>query len=91
MARILISMPDEFLDKVLNGGLYLKQGIKYYLKKESELFIETQNNIDTTENDADTLRRTIETKLYSHTLIIIRFVRFIAGLYLTAITTIVVD
>jgi len=60
---------DEFLDKVLNGGLYLKQGIKYYLKNDSELFSETRNNIDVTENDADTLRRTIETKLYSHTLI----------------------
>ena len=60
---------DEFLDKVLNGGLLLKQGIKYYLKKEKELFEETKDKIDITENDADTLRRTIETKLYSHTLI----------------------
>lgn len=60
---------DEFLDKVLNGGLYLKQGLKYYLKKDKELFEESLNKIDTIENDADNLRRTIETKLYRHTLI----------------------
>ncbi len=60
---------DEFLDKVLNGGLYLKQGLKYYLKKDKELFQESLNKIDTIENDADNLRRTIETKLYMHTLI----------------------
>jgi predicted phosphate transport protein (TIGR00153 family) len=60
---------DEFLDKVLNGGLYLKQGLKYYLKDQKDLFEDTLNKIDVTENDADTLRRTIETKLYRHTLI----------------------
>lgn len=60
---------DEFLDKILNGGLYLKQGLKYYLKKDKELFEESLNKIDTIENDADNLRRTIETKLYRHTLI----------------------
>ena len=60
---------DEFLDKVLNGGLYLKQGLKYYLRGQKELFEDTLNKIDITENDADTLRRTIETKLYRHTLI----------------------
>ena len=60
---------DEFLDKVLNGGLYLRQGLKYYLSGQKELFEDTLNKIDVTENDADTLRRTIETKLYRHTLI----------------------
>lgn len=60
---------DEFLDKVLNGGLVLKQGIKYYLNNQNEHFEESLRDIDKTENDADTLRRTIETKLYMHTLI----------------------
>lgn len=60
---------DEFLDKVLNGGLVLKQGIKYYLNNQTEHFEESLKDIDKTENDADTLRRTIETKLYMHTLI----------------------
>jgi uncharacterized protein len=60
---------DEFLDKVLNGGLFLKQGIKYYLNNIPDQFEDSLKNIDKTENDADTLRRTIETKLYMHTLI----------------------
>jgi uncharacterized protein len=60
---------DEFLDNVLNGALVFKQGIKYYLKKESDLFQEKIMEIGRLENDADTLRRTIETKLYMHTLI----------------------
>jgi uncharacterized protein len=60
---------DEFLDKVLNGGLFLKQGIKYYLNNQPEHFEDSLKNIDKTENDGDTLRRTIETKLYMHTLI----------------------
>jgi uncharacterized protein len=60
---------DEFLDKVLNGALVFKQGLKYYLMKQTDLFQERLKIIDTLENDADTLRRTIETKLYMHTLI----------------------
>jgi uncharacterized protein len=60
---------DEFLDKVLNGALVFKEGVKYYLMKQRELFEEKLKEIDAMENDADTLRRTIETKLYMHTLI----------------------
>lgn len=60
---------DEFLDKVLNGALVFKQGVKYYLMKQNDLFQERLEEIATLENDADTLRRTIETKLYMHTLI----------------------
>ena len=60
---------DEFLDKVLNGALVLRQGVRYYLNNQSELFHERLKEIDTLENDADNLRRTIETKLYMHTLI----------------------
>lgn len=60
---------DEYLDKVLNGALVLKQGIKYYLNNQIELFKERLAELDTLENDADSLRRTIETKLYMHTLI----------------------
>lgn len=60
---------DEFLDKVLNGALVFKQGVKYYLMKQQDLFHERLKEIDEMENGADTLRRTIETKLYMHTLI----------------------
>jgi uncharacterized protein len=60
---------DEFLDKVLNGALVFKQGVKYYLTKQTDLFCDRLKEIDIMENAADTLRRTIETKLYMHTLI----------------------
>jgi uncharacterized protein len=60
---------DEFLDNVLNGALVFKQGIKYYLKKQTDLFQEKIIEIGGLEKDADTLRRAIETKLYMHTLI----------------------
>jgi uncharacterized protein len=60
---------DEFLDKILNAALYFKQGVKYYLAGEPDLFNDALEKIDITENEADNLRRTIETKLYRHTLI----------------------
>ena len=60
---------DEFLDKILNASLYFKQGVKYYLSDEPDLFDDALVKIDITENEADNLRRTIETKLYRHTLI----------------------
>ena len=60
---------DEFLDKVLTGALTFKQGVKYYLSKENDLFQEKLKELEKLENDADNLSRTIETKLYMHTLI----------------------
>jgi predicted phosphate transport protein (TIGR00153 family) len=60
---------DEFLDKILTGALVLRQGVKYYLNNQIELFHERLVEINALENEADSLRRTIETKLYMHTLI----------------------
>jgi len=60
---------DEFLDKVLNGGLLFKQGVKYYLKHVPDMFEKTLAEIDTVENEGDALRRLVETQLYMHTLI----------------------
>lgn len=59
---------DEFLGKILDGSLFLKQGISYYLNEQNELFKAHLASIDKTENDADNLRRAIEIQLYKHTL-----------------------
>jgi predicted phosphate transport protein (TIGR00153 family) len=60
---------DEFLDKILSGSLQFKQGVKYYIENLHDMFEKTLTEISTTEESADNLRRTIETKLYLHTLI----------------------
>jgi hypothetical protein len=60
---------DEFLDFIINGALIFKQAVKFYLNGEIDQFEERLKEIDKTESDADTLRRTIEEKLYVKTLI----------------------
>lgn len=60
---------DEFLDAVGQGGIVFTLGVKYYLSKNSENFNEQLKNIGSLEARVDSLRRTIENKLYTHTLI----------------------
>lgn len=60
---------DEFLDAVGQGGLVFKLGVANYLNKDQTDFCEQLKQIGVLENKADTLRRTIENKLYTHTLI----------------------
>jgi len=60
---------DEYLDQIIKGGLLFRQGMKYYLHKNSEQFEDRIVEIEAAENKADDLRRTIETKLYMFTLI----------------------
>lgn len=60
---------DDFLDKVMNGGLAFKKGIHYYFNNQVGLFDDSINQIETIERTADDLRRSIETQLYMHTLI----------------------
>lgn len=60
---------NNYLDLVVKGGFLFKQGIKYYLEEQTEEFDKRMESIDTTESDADNLRRKIETKLYLETLI----------------------
>lgn len=60
---------DHYLDLVIKGGLLFKQGIKFYLEGEKEQFENRSFELDKTESEADSLRRTIENKLYSQTLI----------------------
>jgi predicted phosphate transport protein (TIGR00153 family) len=60
---------DNYLDMVVKGGFLFKQGIKYYLEEQTEEFESRLVSIDTTESDADNLRRKIEKRLYTETLI----------------------
>jgi predicted phosphate transport protein (TIGR00153 family) len=60
---------DEYLDVVVRGALVFREGVKYYLKGETEQFEEHMILIDQMESKADSLRRSIETRLYLETLI----------------------
>lgn len=60
---------DEYLDLVVNGGLLFRQGIKCYLDHQLESFEGYLTDLRTIENKADDLRRNIEIKLYTRTLI----------------------
>lgn len=60
---------DEFLDAVGQGAIVFKHGVKYYLDKDNSNFREQLRQIGGLESTADDLRRTIESKLYTNTLI----------------------
>lgn len=60
---------DEYLDLVIKGGLIFKLGIKCYLDNEMEPFESHLKDLRKVEETADDLRRNIEIKLYTRTLI----------------------
>lgn len=60
---------DEFLDAVGQGAIVFKLGVKYYIDQNQSNFCEQLKQLSTLENKADSLRRIIENKLYTHTLI----------------------
>ncbi|MCC5934298.1 MAG: DUF47 family protein [Balneolales bacterium] len=60
---------DEFLDQIIGGGLLFKKGIKFYLDGRFEEFEQRLAELIELEKRADHLRRDIETKLYTKTLI----------------------
>ena len=60
---------DNYLDMVVKGGFLFKQGIKYFLEEQTDEFESRLVSIDITESDADNLRRKIERRLYTETLI----------------------
>jgi len=60
---------DDYLDCVVRGALLFKQGVKYYLEQMMDDFEQRIKDLDKLESDADELRRDIESKLYTHTLI----------------------
>ncbi|MBW7887845.1 MAG: DUF47 family protein [Bacteroidetes bacterium] len=60
---------DEYLDLVIKGGLIFKLGIKCYLENQTAEFEHHLLELRKAEEDADDLRRNIEIKLYTRTLI----------------------
>jgi predicted phosphate transport protein (TIGR00153 family) len=65
----LESQIDEYLDAVSQGGLIFIEAVKNYLEKKTDDFKERYKLITDFEHKADQLRRTIENRLYSQTLI----------------------
>ena len=67
--RELESQIDEFCDKVDQGALAFKIGIQSYLDGDGDAFEEKLRQVNEIESRGDTLRREVERKLYSQTLI----------------------
>lgn len=63
------SMIDDYLDRVIHGGLLFKEGLRYYLDDDLDAFEDRLADIDALESEADTIRRRIESQLYTQTLI----------------------
>lgn len=60
---------DEYLDQVIRGALVFKEGMKCYLRGQTDQFAVHMQDLENIESTGDTLRRSIETKLYMETLI----------------------
>jgi predicted phosphate transport protein (TIGR00153 family) len=60
---------DDYLDMVVEGGMLFKKGVRLYMEGRTDEFEECLATLDKSETDADHLRRDIETRLYTHTLI----------------------
>jgi len=65
----LESQIDEYLDAVSQGGLIFIEAVKNYVEKKVDDFSERLKSIIDFEHKADQLRRTIENRLYTQTLI----------------------
>ncbi len=60
---------DEFLDAVSEGLMIFGEGVRHYLEKDGDRFLERIEGVERLEGSADTLRRDIESSLYSQSLI----------------------
>lgn len=61
---------DDFLNKLSEGALAFRMGVQVYIAQgRTAAFEEKLYHVNTLENTADNLRRSIEIKLYSQTLI----------------------
>ena len=60
---------EQFLNSVSEGAIVFEQGVKCYIENDSENFSAYLKKIYDLEHNADSLRRSIESMLYTHTLI----------------------
>lgn len=68
-SKELQSSMDSFIDRVEKAALIFLEGLKAYMKNKFERFEEYYNELSRLESKADTLRRDIKYKIYSHMLI----------------------
>jgi predicted phosphate transport protein (TIGR00153 family) len=68
--RELENQVDDFLDKLSQSALLFRNAIETYMADgASEEFEEKLKHVNSLESEADSLRRSVETQLYSQTLI----------------------
>jgi len=67
--RELIQEIEVFYDTIAQAALVCKTGIDFFLDRDTERLTERVHEMNDLENQADTLRRSIERKLYSRMLI----------------------
>ncbi len=60
---------DAFLDKISEAGIVYRRGVRNYMKNATEDFERHLEQIRVLEHEADELRKNIETKLYTQTLV----------------------
>jgi predicted phosphate transport protein (TIGR00153 family) len=65
----LIIKIDEFFDNIELGLLVFREGIKAYLNKDMESFARHLQKVETLENNADNLQRTIENEMITHSIL----------------------
>jgi predicted phosphate transport protein (TIGR00153 family) len=60
---------DEYLDLVVQGGLIYRAAVDHYMEDRHDDFGDRLNDLQNLESKADELRREIETRLYTETLL----------------------
>ncbi|MGQ9620205.1 MAG: DUF47 domain-containing protein [Bacteroidales bacterium] len=60
---------DEFFDNIDLGILVFREGIRSYIKGDSEAFQRHLNKVDTLENSADKLQREIENEMITYSIL----------------------
>ena len=65
----LIIRIDEFFDNIDLGLLVFKEGIRAYLEKDMEAFQRHLQKVDSLENNADKLQRSIENEMITHSIL----------------------
>ena len=65
----LESQIEEYLDTVDRGAMIFPQGLKYYFENRMDEFEQRYQDLRNLESNGDLLRREIENKVYTHTLI----------------------
>ncbi|MBP6979082.1 MAG: DUF47 family protein [Bacteroidales bacterium] len=63
-----IKQIDQFLDKVDEGNLIFKEGVKNYLNGNRESFVDNLKTLSNLESEADIIQRKVENTLYTQSL-----------------------